>query len=84
MKKAEGNSNPSDKEANSPKLPKILNQISLVHFKKWLSLHSSVPVFVSFPTAGWKMLPLIPNLPQTSLPIITELWGLFMTLSLYQ
>lgn len=34
LKKAEGSSNPSNKEENSLKLPKILDQISLVHFKK--------------------------------------------------
>lgn len=63
LKKAEGNSHPNDKEAPYPKLPKILNQISLVNFRILLYLHSSFPIFISFPTPGWNIVLLIPNLP---------------------
>lgn len=63
LKKAEGNSHPNDKDAQSPKLPKILNQISLFKFRTLLYLHSSFPLFVSFPTPGWNIVLLISNLP---------------------
>lgn len=72
-KKEEGNSHPNEKEANSPKLSKILNQISFVNFRTLLSLHSSFPVFVSFSTPGWNIVLRNPNPPQTNLPTTMEL-----------
>lgn len=82
--KAECKSHPNDKEANSPKLPKRMNQISLVHFRRLLSSHSSFPVFVSFATPGWNVVLPIPNIPQTRLSTIRGLWSLAVTLSLSQ